>query len=136
MSHKKIDIQEADLHAYVDKQLAEDKIQAVEALMKENPQVAKRVAQWQQQNEAINALFDKDNFTDIPEKLALDQLNPSLPTQEKLTNKVQNRPWYYSLAASLLLMTISAMAGWTAKDLAQSSPPNGTNFVNSAISCA
>ncbi len=134
MSDKIFEIQEADLHAYVDKQLAEDKLQAVEAFIKENPEIAKKVAQWQQQNEAINAFFTKDDFTTIPEKLTLDHLKTSQSAQRTSINNTQNRPWYYSLAASLLLMTISAMAGWTAKSLSHTSRPNGVNFVNSAIS--
>ncbi len=134
MNDKLTEIQEADLHAYVDKQLAEDKLQAVEAFIKENPEIAKKVAQWQQQNEAINAFFTKDDFTTIPEKLTLDHLKTSQSAQRTSTNNTQNRPWYYSLAASLLLMTISAMAGWTAKSLSHASRTNGVNFVNSAIS--
>ncbi len=134
MNDKITEIQEADLHAYVDKQLAEDKLQAVEAFIKENPEIDKKVAQWQQQNEAINAFFTKDDFTTIPEKLTLDHLKTSQSTQRTSINNTQNRPWYYSLAASLLLMTISAMAGWTAKSLSHASRPNGVNFVNSAIS--
>jgi len=43
MSKNTIEIQEDDLHAYVDQQLSAEKVEAVETLMRKDPQIAQQV---------------------------------------------------------------------------------------------
>ena len=128
MSNNTTEIHEDDLHAYVDKQLSAEKAEAVEALMRKDPQIAQKVHDWKKQNKAISALFDKEAFTEIPEKLNLKHLN------KKANKKGEKTPRFYSMAASLFFMLISGAIGWFAHDISQSMTPNTTNFVNSAIS--
>lgn len=131
MSNDTIKIQEDDLHAYVDNQLSAEKVDAVEALMRKNPQIAQQVHKWQQQNKAISELFDNEAFTEIPDQLNLKRLNENSNKKGENTRKT---PRFYSLAASLTLIVISGTIGWFAHDLSQPMTPNTANFVSSAIS--
>ena len=132
MNKNTIKIQEDDLHAYVDNQLSSDKIEAVEALMCKDPIIAKQVLEWQKQNNEISKLFEKKDFTDIPDQLNLEKLNKK---RVKTKNKQsKSTPRFYSMAASLFLMVISGSVGWFANDLSQPLPQNTKSFVNSAIS--
>jgi len=131
MSNNTTKIHEDDLHAYVDNQLSAEKVEAVEALMRKDPQIAQKVHDWKKQNKAISALFDKEAFTEIPEQLNLQNLNKE---SNKKVERAQKTPWFYSMAASMFFMIISGTIGWFAHDVSQSMTPNTTNFVNSAIS--
>ena len=131
MSNNTIEIHEDDLHAYVDKQLSAEKVEAVEALMRKDPQIAQKVYDWKKQNKVILALFDEEAFAEIPDKLSLEYLNKE--SNNKI-EKAQGTPWFYSMAASIFFMTISGTIGWFAHDISHSMTPNTTNFVNSAIS--
>ena len=131
MSKSLIDIQEDDLHAYVDNQLSEEKRQAVEELMRNDPLVAEKIHQWQQQNKAITKYFDKENFADIPEQLDLEKLKLKVNQQD---TKPQNQRWIYSMAASLFLMIGSGLIGWFSHGVIQPSQQNTPEFANLAIS--
>lgn len=127
MNKKTIEIQEQDLHAYVDHQLSEEKRQAVEALMLTDPKVALQVQQWQQQNKMIVDHFDKSDSGEMPEKLKL----KNLKSIQK--NKGSHKPsWFYAMAASFL-MVVSGSIGWFAHGLTQPVQQNMINFVDSAI---
>jgi len=131
MSKSLIEIQEDDLHAYVDNQLSEEKIQAVEELMRNDPNIAEQILQWQQQNNAITQYFDKENFDNIPEQLNIDKLK-SKAKQNKI--KSQGLHWYYSMAASLFLMIGSGLTGWFAHGSLQATPQSAPIFADMAIS--
>ena len=128
MNKKTIEVNEDDLHAYVDKQLSAEKIAAVEALMRENPDVLLQVQQWQQLNKAMTKQFDNQRFDDIPAQLNVREMATKLANK-----KTQGQRWYYAIAASFL-MVISASFGWFANELSQPNQQNSTNFVKSAIS--
>ncbi|MCK5811242.1 MAG: anti-sigma factor [Cocleimonas sp.] len=131
MNNKKIEIQEDDLHAYIDNQLSVEKIEAVETLMRNDPDIALQVYEWQQQNKAITALFYKNESTPIPEKLKLNNIIKKAQKKKPNSPKI---PWHYSTAASLFLLIIGGTLGWFAHDLSQPITKNTINFVNSAIS--
>jgi len=131
-----IKIQEDDLHAYVDNQLSADKVEAVEALMRKDPNIAEQVLEWQKQNNEIAKLFENRDFTEIPDQLNLEKLKKK-PNKKLIKTEDRQRkstPWFYSMAASLFLMVISGSIGWFAHDLSQPLSQNTKNFVNSAIS--
>ena len=131
------DITENDLHAYVDKQLSADKVAAVEALIQEKPEVAQQVQEWQAQNEALSQFYkDKEkSFTQVPEQLNVNALNNSAVNINGTKNpKKQSLNKFYSIAASLLLVTFGGLVGWFANGTAQPQTINTTSFVNSAIS--
>ena len=132
MNKNTIEIQEDDLHAYVDNQLHADKVEAVEALMRKDPKIAEQVLEWQKQNDEISKLFDKQDFTEIPDQLNVAKLNKKLIKTEDTPRKAT--PWFYSIAASLFIMAISGSVGWFAHDLSRPLSQNTKNFVNSAIS--
>ena len=127
MSQQNIDIQEHDLHAYVDQQLSEEKMRAVEDLMRTDPEIAAKIHQWQQQNDLIAGHFSHTHLDEIPERLNINVLNQPQNIPSRL-------PWYYSMVASLFLMLISGMVGWYLKDLSGPNQQNQISFVNSAIS--
>lgn len=131
MNQKTIEIQEDDLHAYVDKQLPADKIKAVEALIRQNPEIALKVQLWQQQNNTITTHFEKKQFNDIPEQLNIKKI------QSNLHNKsTQKQPWHYTVAASALIL-ISGSLGWFSHEISQQNKEkhlNSASFASSAIS--
>lgn len=133
MKKNNIDIREEDLHAYVDRQLSPEKVEAVEALMKEDPRVAQQIREWQQQNQSIQDLFDQKEFSDIPDHLNLDTIHDRLENNTKHVSKDHGIPWFYSLAASLLMVASGAI-GWFSHGQIQPKSLNTTSFVNSAIS--
>ncbi len=129
MSHQNIDIQEQDLHAYIDQQLSPEKVKAVEALMQEDPKIATKIHQWQQQNDLIKKHFSHNQYDELPKRLNIHRLNAI--DQPKTSFAM---PWYYSMAASLFLMLISSMVGWTLHGFSDSNQQPQLSFVNSAIS--
>jgi len=141
MKKSLINIQEDDLHAYVDNQLSEEKRQAVEELMRNDPNIAEQIIQWQAQNKAIKNYFNQENFADIPNQLNIDKLQAKSKAKSKPIT--QNKPdatqshnnrWYYSMAASLFLMIGSGLMGWFSHDLLQTAPQNSPLFSDMAIS--
>jgi len=64
-------ISEADLHAYVDGQLAAARRGEVEAFLAGRPQAAGRVAAWQAQRRALHGLLDPVLDEPVPLRLAL-----------------------------------------------------------------
>ncbi len=132
MNKKILEITENDLHAYVDNQLSKEKTNTVEELIRNDPKVAQQVLEWQQQNAAINQIFNDERFTEVPEQLSVKKLSEKITTDVKPTQKTKS--WYFSLAASLLFMVISGSIGWLAHDAFQPIPQNTNSFVNSAIS--
>lgn len=133
MSQPIIAIQEDDLHAYVDNQLSEEKRKAVEALIQTDLNVAKKIQQWQLQNRAIREHFKEKSFIDIPEQLDLDKLHAK---DYQVTNRSPKHHWFYTMAASLLLMITGSFMGWFAHSILQpvKISPSAPNFINSAIS--
>ena len=130
MSKSFIDIQEDDLHAYVDNQLSEEKRQAVEELIRNDPNIAEQIHQWQQQNKAITEYFDKESFDNIPEKLHVN----NLAIDDFNTDKTHGKPWHYAMAASLFLMVGSGLIGWFAHSTLQPIQQSTPAFANMAIS--
>lgn len=128
-----INIQEDDLHAYVDNQLSEEKRKAVEDLMQNDRTVAEKIHQWQQQNEAISIYFDKTSFDDIPEQLNIDAFNNNTETKNNIVKPLGSRK-YYAIAASLLLMVASGSGGWFAHGVFNSTQQSTPSFVKLAIS--
>ncbi|WP_021026346.1 anti-sigma factor [Comamonas sp. B-9] len=92
-------VTEADLHAYVDRQLPSARHLQVEQYLNEHPEERARVQDWQQQNARLRELLAP--VMDEPLPMGL----PLRPTHSSL-------PWR-SLAASLLVAVVSAGAAWS-----------------------
>ncbi|MEJ5151354.1 anti-sigma factor family protein [Comamonas sp. MYb396] len=92
-------VTEADLHAYVDRQLPSARHLQVEQYLNEHPEERVRVQDWQQQNARLREMLAP--VMDEPLPMGL----PLRPTHSSL-------PWR-SLAASLLVAVVSAGAAWS-----------------------
>ena len=97
----KSDIDEAQLHAYVDGQLDPADQRRVEIFLAENPEAAAQVADWIAQNAAIEALFPVADHA------------ISLPFVEEAEEARQG--WHgplRALAASVAILAVGVALGW------------------------
>ena len=67
-------IAEEDLHAWIDEQLDADRQAAVSRYLQDHPDVARRVAAWREQRDALRAAFARVAAEPIPTRLQLDRL--------------------------------------------------------------
>ena len=96
-------INEDELHALADGQLAEERRAAVERWLQSHPDEAARLNAWRRQNAAIESAFGAAADEPVPERL-----RPRLPGWRfgRLT----------ALAASIALFVVGALAGWLGHD--------------------
>jgi anti-sigma factor RsiW len=99
------DVQEAELHAWVDGQLPEARVAAVANWLQTHPSDAERVHTWQTQRQALQGL----HRTVLDEPVPLAMARAIRPRHWWAT--ALNRPWTQALAASLLL-TVGFGSGW------------------------
>lgn len=109
MTHTDTKFTDDELMAFVDGQASPENAALIAAYLAENAQAAARVAEWQQQSDALKALFDHVEQETIPARL-----NPRRIEQEIA------RPRFsvarYAMAASLIL-SLGIAAGWIGRDL-------------------
>jgi anti-sigma factor RsiW len=91
-------INEEDLHAYVDGEIAGGRCAEVEAWLAAHPDDAARVAAWRAQAEAIRARYAGVADEPVPARLALTRLAP--------------RRWPRIAAIVLLGFAVGAATGW------------------------
>ncbi|CAP44038.1 anti-sigma factor family protein [Bordetella petrii] len=91
-------IAEADLHAYVDRQLSDERAAEIAAFLQQHPEARERVQAWREQNRLLR------------EWLAPVASEP-LPLRLPLAPPVAQRRWP-ALAAALALAACSATAAW------------------------
>jgi anti-sigma factor RsiW len=96
---------EARLQAYVDGFLPEPERLEVEAYLSERPVEAARIAEYQKQNETLNALFGPVLDEPIPERLKISSL--------------KSRPSLMRYAAMLAWIAIGVVAGWAVNEFTQ-----------------
>lgn len=92
-------ITEADLHAFVDRQLTPARLAQVERFLASHPEEHERVRDWQRQNERLRSLLDPVLDAPLPLRLPL-----------KPTPVVW--PWR-GLAAGVLIAIVSAGSAWS-----------------------
>jgi anti-sigma factor RsiW len=97
-------IGEEELHAYIDGQLAPDRQPAVQLYLQEQPDVARRVAAYREQREALRAAFEPVAREPIPPALNLELL-----IQQRLARR--RTPWR-AAAAALLAFGFGGAGGW------------------------
>ena len=91
-------ISEADLHAYLDGELAASERALVESRVAADPELAQRLAAYSRLNEALRAQFDPVLDEPVPERLVTKPLKPA-------------RPWM-RYAAAILWFVVGGAAGW------------------------
>ncbi len=91
-------VTEADLHAYVDRQLLVDRLVLVEQYLAAHPDEQARVRDWQQQNALLHGLLDP-------------VLDEPLPLALPLSRKSALVPWP-ALAAGVLIAALSGGSAW------------------------
>jgi anti-sigma factor RsiW len=90
---------EADLHAWLDGQLAGERSREVEAYLAARPEEAARVAAWRAQKESLRALFDPVQDEPVPTRLTRAASRP-------------RRWWMERFAAGVAVALIGGAAGW------------------------
>ncbi len=96
-------IKEADLHAYVDGQLSEERRADVEAYLAEHPAEAVRVQAYHEQNTALHALFDPVLQEPVPDRIRPGRRSKGLPVPHH----------FRQYAAMLVASLIGGIVGWT-----------------------
>ncbi len=94
-------VTEADLHGYVDRQLAPARHAEVDAFLAARPDDLARVRAWQAQNEDLHGLLDP-------------VLDEPLPLRLPLVAEAARWPWR-GLAAGLAVAVASAALAWTVR---------------------
>lgn len=93
-------ITEADLHAWVDGQLAAERAAEVEAYLAVRPEEAARVVAWRAQSQALHAAFDAVLDEPWPARVR----RAGAPAPRVL--------WPQAAAAAVLVLVVGAACGW------------------------
>ncbi len=97
-------IAEEDLHAGIDGQLAADRQPIVSRYLQDHPDIARKVAAWREQRDALRAAFAAIAAEPIPSRLLMDRL---------LQHRITRRSVIWRMAASALLaFGLGGAAGW------------------------
>ena len=92
-------VTEAELHAYVDRQLTPERQQEIEAYLARRPEEAQRVDSYLTQKRELRALFDPVIEETVPQRLR----QAAMPRV----------PWYLQrMAAGVAIAVVSGAAGW------------------------
>ena len=92
------------LHAYADGQLSAEQRAAVEAYLREHADAASLVAQWQRQNDAINALFSPAAKEPVPP-----HLNPQRIADRMRGDRLR---MFRTIAATVVVIAAAGSIGW------------------------
>jgi anti-sigma factor RsiW len=96
-------ISEDDLHAYVDHLLEDDRIPVVERHLRENQDVAAKIAAYSAQRDALRAAFATEALEPVPSRL-----NPYL-IRQRMTSR---RNAWRAAAAVVLAFGVGGSGGW------------------------
>lgn len=116
----KLPITEADLHAYVDAELPDDRRAEVEDFLAAQPEEASRVFAYQAQKEALRQLFNPVLDESLPAELLELAEKPIVPAMEAMATPavdMKKRPFLsrwsmQRIAASFAIALLSGLAGW------------------------
>ena len=116
----KLPITEADLHAYVDAELPDDRRAEVEDFLAAQPEEASRLFAYQAQKDALRQLFNPVLEESLPAELLELAEKPIVPAMEAMATPavdVKKRPFLsrwsmQRIAASFAIALLSGLAGW------------------------
>ncbi len=100
-------IEEADLHAYVDGEVAGQRCADISAWLAVHPAQARQVAEWRRQKEEIRASFAAVGEEAVPERMQALLLG---------ARPLRRWPGLGSIAAGLAILAAGAVAGWILND--------------------
>ena len=123
MSDKQHNIDDAELHAYVDGLLDDDRRAAVEAALGASPDSAEQVRAYREQNRGLMSLFGDVTKEDIPERLSVDSL-------------LQRNVWrrrMRAIAGASLWLAIGLGSGWGANELLRQSSSSAFEIAGQAV---
>lgn len=118
-------IDDADLHAYVDGQLAPERLAAVDAALLREPELAARVAALRELNAALRDALDPILAEPIPERLLAAAAMPRAPSGE-------GRRWSAPLFAAAATLLIGLGLGWTMRGMLLEEGGTPTTFARQA----
>lgn len=116
----KLPITEADLHAYVDAELPDDRRAEVEDFLAAQPEEASRLFAYQAQKDALRQLFNPVLDESLPAELLELAEKPIVPAMEAMATPavdMKKRPFLsrwsmQRIAASFAIALLSGLAGW------------------------
>ena len=109
MIDRDFSVTEDELHAYVDGELPDERLQAVTAWLAAHPEQAALVAQWRMQGDAIRARYGAVASEPVPDRLQLDRI-----ARATERGRLPLRNLMAMAAAVLLAFGIGAGTGWFA----------------------
>lgn len=124
-------IGDEELLAYVDGQLDAAACELIEEHLKNNAEDREKVAEWQSQSSAIQALFAPAGHEPVP-----DRLNPhnlASPPSAANQNLWQFNSWR-SAAAAIMLVAFGASIGWVGRDYNAQNQGVSQGLVTAAVS--
>ena len=104
MNDKSFEIDETELHAWIDGQLDSDRAGVVEAAIAADAGLAARANAYAEQNREIKALFGGVADEPLPERLRA----------ENISSRQSRRRWLMPVAASVAWLAIGLAGGWLA----------------------
>lgn len=104
MSDKPIEIDESELHAWIDGQLDTDRAGAMAAAIADSPELAARANAYAEQNSEIRALFAGVADEPLPERLRA----------ANVASRHARRRRLIPIAASVAWLTVGLAGGWLA----------------------
>lgn len=126
MTERSSPIGEDDLHAYVDRCLPPARLEAVEAYLKLNPEIAAQVSAWRVQRETLRDHLAAKAAEPVPARLRISNIR-AVRRQGRLQQ-------LNLIAASALLLIAGGVGGWMAKSQWLVRSPMQTVMVSDAIS--
>ena len=107
MTDRDLPVTEAELHAYVDGELAPDRKAAVETWLSAHPEDRARVTRWHELTDAIRARYGAVATEPVPARLSVRQIERA------------SRSWRsVAAAAAAAAFLIGGLAGWVAHGVA------------------
>ena len=112
MSNESLKIGDDELHAWIDGQLGEDRLRAVEEAVAAAPELAAKAKVYADQNRELAALFGAVADEPLPDRLRA----------TKLAARRSRRRWLVPIAASVAWLAIGILGGWLGNEWVSERP--------------
>ena len=123
MSDQRQQIDDAELHAYVDGLLGDDRRSVVEAALEADADYAEQVKAYREQNRRLMSLFGEVPKEEIPESLSVERLIQQNAWQRRMR----------AVAAAALWLAVGLGSGWGANELLRQSSTSAFEIAGQAV---